>query len=515
MKPRLALQKILRCIFGSRKKTIRKISEETGIPKSTVFDHIQKSHSRAEASGFPFLETPIGQEFLTRMVISSIYTFCIKSGLGAGRIRTFYTMMNLGSHIGISESVLLKMIKQIEAKILKFNSCKEKEIKSKVQDIELVLGVDETWFDKMLLVCQDLPSSYIFTEESADDRSANTWDTVIKKGLKRVLNIFKIHYFVSDRAKALINLAEAKNFVTSVADCFHFKYCINKLLCLSLSSKLKSSKKKLEESIQNEHEELCETVEEKKEQLAEVQFHTDVYVDSMNNISDILHPFYNGNKNKNSKQAQQEIDAELSKIEGVVEKCKITDKKNLLQKAKNQVNDLVSVIDVWNSIKEKQLSKLDLNSDDKNIFINFLLPATYWKQKIDCTKYKPTKERLRSELTKCYKNYDSNSYNLEKYENLICEAQNLCRKFQRASSQVEGRNGYLSMINHNQRNFDDNRLKVLTVVHNFDTYGFDGKTPAQRLFGKKIKHDKIFDFIIENFGELPLPRVRKPQLTRG
>ncbi len=93
------------------------------------------------------------------------------------------------------------------------------------------------------------------------------------------------------------------------------------------------------------------------------------------------------------------------------------------------------------------------------------------------------------------------------------KAEELCRKFQRTSSQVEGRNGYLSMINHNQRGFDQDRLKVLTVVHNFDIYGTDGKTPAERLFGNKIKHDKIIDYLIKNFGDLPLPRKRIIQTT--
>ena len=69
------------------------------------------------------------------------------------------------------------------------------------------------------------------------------------------------------------------------------------------------------------------------------------------------------------------------------------------------------------------------------------------------------------------------------------------------------------MINHNQRSFDEDRLKVLTVIHNFDIYGLDGKTPAERLFGNNIKQDKIIDYLIDNFGELPLHRKRQTQRT--
>jgi len=68
------------------------------------------------------------------------------------------------------------------------------------------------------------------------------------------------------------------------------------------------------------------------------------------------------------------------------------------------------------------------------------------------------------------------------------------------------------MINHNQRGFDENRLKALTVIHNFDIRDSDGTTPAERLFGNSIKHDKIIDYLIAHFGNLPLPRKRSMQL---
>ena len=40
-------------------------------------------------------------------------------------------------------------------------------------------------------------------------------------------------------------------------------------------------------------------------------------------------------------------------------------------------------------------------------------------------------------------------------------------KFHRASSAVEGRNGFLSQIYHNLRGLRPNRLKALTVLHNY------------------------------------------------
>src|SRR5262245_49918505 len=54
--------------------------------------------------------------------------------------------------------------------------------------------------------------------------------------------------------------------------------------------------------------------------------------------------------------------------------------------------------------------------------------------------------------------------------------------FQRTSSAVEGRNGYLSQMHHNQRGLPKRRYKVWTIVHNFDCRAVDGTTPASRFF---------------------------------
>jgi hypothetical protein len=63
-------------------------------------------------------------------------------------------------------------------------------------------------------------------------------------------------------------------------------------------------------------------------------------------------------------------------------------------------------------------------------------------------------------------------------------AQWMCAKYQRTSSAVEGRNGYLSRLHHAQRRFSKQTLRVLTTIHNFDLKRADGTTAGQRLFGR-------------------------------
>ena len=66
------------------------------------------------------------------------------------------------------------------------------------------------------------------------------------------------------------------------------------------------------------------------------------------------------------------------------------------------------------------------------------------------------------------------------------QAKTLAEVFQRSSSTVEGRNGYLSLRNHQLRGLDHPRKRTcLTAVHNFFLTRPDGTTAAERFFGQK------------------------------
>ena len=79
-----------------------------------------------------------------------------------------------------------------------------------------------------------------------------------------------------------------------------------------------------------------------------------------------------------------------------------------------------------------------------------------------------------------------------------------CAKYQRTSSAVEGRNGYLSKLHHARRGFSEQSLQVLTIIHNFDLKRHDGTTAAQRLFGHDFPN--VFEWMLEQVGDLPMPR---------
>jgi hypothetical protein len=179
----MRILKKIQTIFRGREKPIRQISEETGIPKSTVHYHKQKISQRIGASGVDFWETEKGMNFIIRLVIGAIYMFALKSGNGAGRLREFFELLKLDHYVGVSETTILKIVKEVERLILEYKKAVEAEITEKAEEIKVVLGVDETWFDSMYLVCQELSSGYIIFESPSEKRDAQTWDKQIKKTL--------------------------------------------------------------------------------------------------------------------------------------------------------------------------------------------------------------------------------------------------------------------------------------------------------------------------------------------
>ena len=70
-----------------------------------------------------------------------------------------------------------------------------------------------------MLVFQDLPTGYLVLEDVADDRTFATWKAVVDARLTALGT--EVLYLVSDRAKALIQLAEQGLECLSMPDFFH------------------------------------------------------------------------------------------------------------------------------------------------------------------------------------------------------------------------------------------------------------------------------------------------------
>jgi hypothetical protein len=85
------------------------------------------------------------------------------------------------------------------------------------------------------------------------------------------------------------------------------------------------------------------------------------------------------------------------------------------------------------------------------------------------------------------------------------------KTFQRASSAVEGRNGYLSQMHHHHRGLPKRRYRVWSALHNFDCRASDGSTPASRFFRREFPD--LFETVLAQIEELPRARKRQSSIA--
>src|ERR1043166_5901255 len=95
----------------------------------------------------------------------------------------------------------------------------------------------------MMLVCMDLATGYLLLEEVADDRTYTTWKALVEERLKALGT--GVLYVVSDRAQALLQLAEQGLACLSMPDFFHVIHELVKSYSLALGQRWRHAQQEL------------------------------------------------------------------------------------------------------------------------------------------------------------------------------------------------------------------------------------------------------------------------------
>ncbi|WP_223296651.1 DUF6399 domain-containing protein [Thiorhodovibrio frisius] len=84
--------------------------------------------------------------------------------------------------------------------------------------------------------------------------------------------------------------------------------------------------------------------------------------------------------------------------------------------------------------------------------------------------------------------------------------------FQRSSSCVEGRNGFLALYQHGHHRLSPRKQEVLTALHNFAIKRPDATTAAERFFAQP--HPSLFEQVLERMPWPARPAQRRPRPAR-
>ena len=318
---------------------------------------------------------------------------------------------------------------------------------------------------------------------------------------------------VSDRAKALISVCdEAGLNVVSFPDLFHYMQDMNQAVGLELAKKEEQARRVLS----NAKEGIKAGLQTKYDYLSGLK---KSYRFEIEGINKLIHPFNCNDIWTNEENIKKGLIECFRTIGKISEDAGIEIKVAKASKVYEQISPMAKGVEEWirqTKIELKNwVSKAILSPEEEKFLTGLLLPFTYWEIQLVKTRAKLRNHDLRNYYKQ--RQADANKrlwesdfwqgMNEGRQKELYLLAHQLAIGFQRSSSQVEGRNGYLSFAHHAQRGLGAQRLKVLTVVHNYDIRRKDGTSPAERFFKKDFPD--LFDFLCQNVTGFKEPRKRK------
>lgn len=329
----------------------------------------------------------------------------------------------------------------------------------------------------------------------------------------KVLNWgMEVRGLVSDRAKALVKLGESDYLgICSMPDLFHYQQDIGKSVGCLLG-------KQLERAVKAVGRATASAKQEAQEQLEWLQKVYQSYRQQIEEINQLVHPFNEQNEWVTASAIEKGLLHSLVSINKIAEEVGIEIAVDKAGKILAQISPIAQGIESWINFTKADLDKWEteqkINPVEKQWLITFAIPYMYWPIQLNRTQAKAKNHNLRisyrQRVEQAKEKWEDSDLKKElsdqRLKTLMAMAYQIAISFQRASSQTEGRNGYLAFVNHAHRGMSKERLKVLTVIHNYDIKRIDGTTPAQRLFGREFPD--LFEFLCQNVTGFKEPRSR-------
>jgi uncharacterized protein DUF6399/IclR-like helix-turn-helix domain-containing protein len=509
------------------KQSIRGLADRTGLSKSSVHRPLQAMDRRDRYPESSLWETEAGRTWLIRLMVATLFVFGLKRGVGAETLSEFLGRLRLDSHVGCSPSALRTVMHMLERLLLETAAAWEKAGSAHGEIRPVIGAVDETFLQRMMLVFMDLATGYLLMEEVTADRSFDTWYDRANDRLTTLGT--EVLYLVRDRAKALIKLAHMGLGCLSIPDLFHLSHDLAKGSSLAIFGRLRQAKRDLEHAKQR-LETLQQNAQAERVHIEQVQTRVAACATALNhwqgvgsawrqrlsNVSRILHPWRLADSTRQtSKEVEEQLGTELEAIETLLEANGLPMKKDTLAKVRKQLAGISALIDFWWQTVHQDLVQMAMTPPWTQWADELLLPLMYWQEQLRRTRCPGQKAQIARVLQAVEEAFARHPCTLKLTAELLAGwkawAGEHARAFQRASSAVEGRNGYLSQMQHNHRGLPLRRYQVWTVLHNCDCRAADGTTPASRFFRRSFPD--LFESVLSQIDELPMPRQRRQALA--
>jgi hypothetical protein len=229
-------------------------------------------------------------------------------------------------------------------------------------------------------------------------------------------------------------------------------------------------------------------------------------------LSLTLHPFRLADSApQTSVQVESHLQAAVAAIEGLAQCHQLPLRHAAMTKVRKQLPALAALVDFWWEGVRRDLAHATISPMWQQWAEECLLPLVYWEHQVTHTRCARRKAKLRQALEAIQVAFGHHALTQCRPPQALKAwqqwATHRVSAFQRASSAVEGRNGALAQLHHNQRGVPKHRYKVWTVLHNVDCRAADGTTPASRFFSRAFPD--LFETVFSHIEVLPRARQRK------
>jgi hypothetical protein len=406
---------------------------------------------------------------------------------------------------------------------------------------DITVTQDETFTGGLCLITMDPESNFLILEQLAQSRDQVSWNAWMTPALAP-LNC-RVIQSTSDEAPGLLAYVEHYLEVHHSPDLFHVQHELVKALSGPMATKERAAHKALSEAMEQLEQvqayqqsagdepekrgpgrppkvpvsleqaaQALEAARREHVRLAEQRAQVKA------SIRGLGHDYHfvdlERGVRRNGQLIASDIQEHIAQIrivaqqEGLSQSCL-----ERIEKAERVVPKMQATIEFVSSYVRQQVDQLDLTQPASFAMHAKLIPS-YYLDRVAQTRTvrdgEPLRElakRLRTPLVE--PGGALSALSPEERDQLHDEAQRLAAVFQRSSSNVEGRNGYLSLRNHQLRGLDlPRKRECFTAMHNFFLTRPDGTTAAERFFGQKPR--SMFAAILESV-ELPPAPLSPPR----
>jgi Family of unknown function (DUF6399) len=503
-------------------------SRASGVPRSTLPYWLKREGKTGLSSAVEtFFASPEGTVFLHQLIHAAQFSITQLAGGGVDILQTFLRLSQLNQLVASSHGALYQQNVEMEKAINTFGENEDVRLAQRMPQKKISVCQDETFHPEICLVAIEPISNCILLEAYSEKRDAESW----YKAMSPVLNNLPVEVIqsISDEGKGLVKYVEKKLMAHHSSDIFHAQQEITRATSAPLNAKIKQTQKahsentmalaRLESKIQEATYQLSSPLKSElifAQTIAQKKFETeataqavkkaiqrkDDVLSAKKGLSMVYHPYdLNSGEPQTVEKIGEKIKEQLAVIKTVATEAKLSENSmKRLEKVERVFMFMLSTVTFfWGTVKNMILS-LELSADLEALMQTILIPALYLQ--IAAKKSKVSEERRRiANLAKsllarlelcevwCF-------LSLELREQIKETALQCAQLFQRSSSCVEGRNGYLSLRHHSSHRLSNRKLGALTIIHNYFIKRPNETTAAERFY--QSKPDDLFKYLLDH-----------------